>query len=72
MALFYCSAAILRVWIFGGFMFTYSRPSRRRVNTLVSEATAKQFKTGAWLLKIGQTVFVGIAVLSFVLLFQGK
>ncbi len=53
-------------------MFTYSRPSRRFVNNPVTEAVVRPFKNGAWRLKAGQTIFVGIVVISFVLLVQGK
>jgi hypothetical protein len=53
-------------------MFIYSRPSGRHVKKPVSQAAAKLMKSEAWLLKIGQTIFVGITVIGFILLFQGK
>jgi hypothetical protein len=53
-------------------MFTHSRPSGRRFQNPAMVAIAKQPKSGAWLLKIGQTIFVGITVIGFFLLFQGK
>jgi hypothetical protein len=53
-------------------MFTYSRPSSRRFEKRATTVMAKQSKTEAWLLKIGQTIFVGATVIGFVLLFQGK
>lgn len=53
-------------------MFTHSRPSRLLAKNPVTGALAKQVKNGAWPLKIGQTIFVGITVITFVLLFQGK
>jgi len=53
-------------------MITYFRPSGWRFKKPGAEAMATEFKTGALLLKIGQTIFVGIAVISFVILFQGK
>jgi len=53
-------------------MLSPSRPSRRHFETPATTVTANQSNTSAWLLKIGQTIFVGITVIGFFLLFQGK
>jgi hypothetical protein len=57
---------------FGGTMFTRFDQSIHPAGKPATEAAAKPFNSGEWLLKIRQTVFVGIGVIGFVLLFLGK
>jgi hypothetical protein len=53
-------------------MFTRFYSSRHRSGQTVMQAAAKPFNGGDGLLKIRQTIFVGIGVVGFVLLFMGK
>jgi hypothetical protein len=49
-------------------MYISSRPATPRAQ----EPVSKHLNGGGWLLKLGQTIFVGLGVIGFVLLFQGR
>jgi hypothetical protein len=51
-------------------MFTYFRPSKRRVKKPVTEAMAKQFKSEDRLRKFDQTMCIVFGVMGLVLAFH--